>query len=185
MYLDAGPQDDRWPSRERPVKFVHTAKVDALVELYEELQGEQLMVAIGYHHDVAAICKALNRDIPCINGNTTRGQASKYIDRWNKGELDLMLVHPASAGHALNLQKFNPRHVAFFYIPDDYDHFDQCWRRVWRQGNKADWVMRHLFIADDTVDVPKLANLRRKGNGQNDFLRAMKEYADKRYKGKR
>jgi SNF2 family DNA or RNA helicase len=181
VYLDPTPQDDRWPARDRPVRFIHTAKVDALVELYEELQGEQLMVAIGYHHDVTAIRAALNRDVPCINGQTTKNQASDYIDRWNSGELDLLLVHPASAGHALNLQKFSPRHVAFFYIPDDYDHFDQCWRRVWRQGNKAEWVMRHLFIADNTVDVPKLANLRRKGDGQNDFLRAMKVYAEKRY----
>ena len=125
LYLDAGPQDERWPTKVRPVKVLHTAKVDALVELHDELQGEQLLIFIGFHHDVAAIRKALGKDIPCINGETTRGQASDYIDRWNRGKLTDMMAHPASAGHALNLQKFNPRHVAFFYIPDDYDHYDQ------------------------------------------------------------
>jgi hypothetical protein len=184
VYLDAGPEDERWPTKERRVKFVHTAKVDALVDLYEELQGEPLLVGIGYHHDVAAIRKAIGKvngkEIPCINGQTTRGQSSQYVEDWNRGKLPIMLVHPASAGHALNLQKFNARHVAFFYIPDDFDHFDQMYKRVRRQGNKAAFVMRHVFISADTVDVPKLANLRRKETGQKAFLDAMRKYAEER-----
>ena len=180
LYMDAGPQDERWPSKQRPVKFLHTAKVEALVDLYNELQGEPVLVSIGFHHDVEAIRNALGKDIPCINGETTRSQASDYIDRWNKGLLPVLMVHPASAGHALNLQKFNARHVAFFYIPDDYDHFDQCFRRVWRQGNKADFVMRHLFVTENTVDVAKVRNLRKKGAGQQSFLDAMRAYAAER-----
>jgi len=181
VYLDAGPQDERWPSKERPVRTLHSAKVDAVVDLYGELQGEPLLLAIGYHHDVAAIRAALGKDLPCINGQTTRTQASDFIDRWNRGLLSLLMVHPASAGHALNLQKFNARHVGFFYIPDDYDHYDQCFHRVWRQGNKADFVMRHLFITTSTVDEAKMRNLIRKGTGQADFLDAMKVYAEKKY----
>jgi len=180
LYMDAGPQDERWPSKQRPVKFLHTAKVEALVDLYNELQGEPVLVSIGFHHDVEAIRNALGKDIPCINGETTRSQASDYIERWNKGLLPMLMVHPASAGHALNLQKFNARHVAFFFIPDDYDHFDQCFRRVWRQGNKADFVMRHLFVTENTVDVAKVRNLRRKGAGQQSFLDAMRAYAAER-----
>lgn len=180
LYMDAGPQDERWPSKQRPVKFLHTAKVEALVDLYNELQGEPLLVFIGFHHDVEAIRNALGKDTPCINGETTRAQASDYIDRWNKGLLDLLMLHPASAGHALNLQKFNARHVAFFFIPDDYDHFDQGFRRVWRQGNKADFVMRHLFVTENTVDVAKVRNLRKKGAGQQSFLDAMRAYANER-----
>jgi hypothetical protein len=176
--------DERWPTRARPTKVVHTAKVDAVVDLYEELQGEPLLLSIGYHHDVTAIRAALGKDIPCINGETTRSQASDFIDRWNKGKLSLMLIHPASAGHGLNLQGCACRHVGYFYIPDDFDHYDQLFRRVWRQGNKAQFVFRHLFVAQNTVDVPKLANLRHKGNGQRDFLNAMRDYAEVRY-GKR
>ena len=185
VYLEDTPEDLAFPSKKRRFKVVHSAKVDAVVDLYEELQGEQLLLFIGYHHDVDTLRAALGKDIPCINGETTRGQSAKYIEQWNKGLLDVLMVHPASAGHALNLQKFSARHVGFFYIPDDYDQFDQGYRRVWRQGNKADFVMRHLFIADKTVDVPKLANLRRKGNGQRDFLNAMKAYAEERVKEKK
>lgn len=182
VYLDPRPDDeDRWTKQERRWQQVHTAKVEAVADLYDELQGEPLLLFIGFHHDVECIRKALGVDIPCINGQVTRMQASNYIDQWNKGLLPLMMVHPASAGHALNLQKFNARHVGFFYIPDDYDHYDQGFRRVWRQGNKADFVMRHHFIARATVDEPKMRNLKRKGTEQRDFLDAMKAYCLKKY----
>ena len=181
VYVDA-LLDERWPGlRQRPSKVVHTAKVDALVDLYEELQGEPMLISIGYHHDVEAIRRALGQDMPCINGSTTRTQASAFIAAWNKGLLPGMMVHPASAGHALNLQKFSARHVAFFDIPDDFDLYDQVFRRVWRQGNKADFVMRHLFVCRDTVDIPKIRNLNRKGTGQKAFLDAMREYGEQKY----
>jgi SNF2 family DNA or RNA helicase len=183
VYLDQLPADagGKWPAgKARRVKVLHTAKIDALVDLYEELQGEPLLVAIGFHHDVDAVRRALGKGIPCINGETTRSQASEYIDEWNRGRLPLLMGHPLSMGHALNLQKFNARHVCFFYVPDDYDHLDQCFRRVWRQGNKAEFVMRHIIVARDTVDVAKLRNLKRKGDGQRMFLDAMRDYAMER-----
>jgi SNF2 family DNA or RNA helicase len=181
IYLDAGPQDERWPTKTRPVKFIHTAKVDALVELHDELQGAPLLVSIGFKHDVDAIRKALGAGIPAINGDTTKAQAADYIERWNKGLLPVLMIAPQSAGHGINLQKSDCHHVAFFDLPDNYDTYFQTFCRVFRQGNKASFVIRHLFVTQKTVDVAKLANLRRKGNGQQDFLKAMKEYADQRY----
>ena len=181
VYTDGQPED-RQRASFRPVRVMHTAKVDALVDLYEELQGEPILVAIGFHHDVSAIRKAIGADIPCINGETTRGQASDYIERWNKGKLPLLLGHPASMGHGLNLQGCGCRHVCFFDIPDDYDLYDQFFRRVWRQGNRASFVMRHHIVAVGTVDEAKMRNLARKGTGQRDFLQAMKEYSDAKYK---
>ena len=72
---------------------------------------------------------------------------------------------------------FRSRHVCFFGLPDNYDHFDQLWRRVWRQGNEAPFMLRHFLVARDTVDEPKLRNLRAKGKTQQTFLDAMREYA--------
>jgi hypothetical protein len=83
-------------------------------------------------------------------------------------------------GHALNLQKFNARHVGFFDIPENYDTYSQFFLRVCRQGNKSTFVMRHLFVTENTVDVAKVRNLRKKGAGQQSFLDAMREYANER-----
>lgn len=178
VYTDTSPEE-RW-TKQRPVKLVHTAKVEAVVDLVNELQGEQLLLGIGYQHDVDALRRALGKDIPCINGKTTRGQAAEYIDQWNKGKLEVLLGHPASMGHALNMQKFNARHVGYFDIPDNYDYYDQFFLRVCRQGNKATFVMRHHFIVRNTVDVVKMRNLRNKATGQNAFLAAMQAYSDER-----
>ena len=181
VYLDAVSQDDRWPTKHRPVKVIHTAKVEALVDLVNELSGEPLLLGIGFRHDVDAIRLALGADIPCINGETTRSQAADYIDRWNRGLLPLMLGHPSSMGFSLNLQKFNAQHVGYFDIPDSYATFLQFYLRVCRQGNKALWVMKYYFVVQNTVDVAKMANLKRKGAGQNAFLLAMKEYCEQKY----
>jgi hypothetical protein len=182
VYLDFDPEE-RGP---RPYKVVHEAKLDALQDLYDELQGEPLLVGIGYHHDVAQIRKRLGAAVPCLNSETTPRRWKELLAAWNGGELPLLLGHPASMGHALNMQKSNGRHVAFFWIPDNYDDCDQMFRRVWRQGNKAPFCMRHHFVAQDTVDEAKLRNLERKGNGQRDFLAAMRAYTDLKYnKGRR
>ena len=181
VYLDAVPQDDRWPTKHRPVKVIHTAKVEAVVDLYRELQGEPLLLGIGFRHDVDALRLALGADIPCINGETTRSQAADYIDRWNRGLLPLMLGHPSSMGHSLNLQKFNAQHVGYFDVPENYDTFLQFFLRVCRQGNKSTFVMKHYFVTQNTVDIAKMANLKHKGAGQNAFLQAMKEYAEQKY----
>ncbi len=183
VYLDPRPDDGGPPSRasQRPVKTLHTAKVEALVELYEELQGEPMLVSIGFHHDVTAIRAALGKDVPCLNSAVTRTQSSEIIAAWNRGELMALMGHPASMGHGLNLQKCDCRHVVFYDIPDDYDLYDQFYRRVWRQGNKSDFVFRHHIVATGTVDEAKMRNLKRKGSGQKAFLDAMREYAELKY----
>ena len=179
VYVDS-VKEEQWAGKERPFKVVHTAKVEALVDLVNELQGSPLLVAIGYHHDVTAIQKALGKGVPCINGSTKRKQAADYIERWNKGLLPVLLGHTASVGHALNLQKFNAQNVAYFDIPDNFDYYDQFFLRVCRQGNKAAFVMKHHFVVQDTVDVVKMRNLKAKDTGQKKFLEAMKKYDEER-----
>jgi hypothetical protein len=183
VYLD-DLCEERWGTRKRPVKVIHTAKVEALVDLVNELQGEPLLLGIGYKHDVEAIRRALGSGVPCINGDTTRTQAADFIERWNRGLIPLLLGHPASMGHALNLQKFNAQNVGYFDIPDNYDLYLQFFLRVCRQGNKASFVMKHHFVIQNTVDVVKMRNLRKKETGQNAFLAAMKKYSEERRKNR-
>lgn len=182
VYLDQNPEE-LW-RKQRAARVIHTAKVEALVDLVRELQGEPILVGIGYHHDVTAIRLALGKDIPCINSNTTRAQASLYFEQWNKGKLPVLLGHPASMGHALNLQKFNAQNVGYFDIPDNFDTYDQFFLRVCRQGNKSAFVMKHHFVVRATTDVVKMRNLRAKNTGQKAFLDAMKKYSEECRKGK-
>lgn len=184
VYLDYDPEEN-WGNKQRPVKVVHTAKVEAVVDLVRELQGEPLLLGIGFQHDVTALRLALGKDVPCINGQTTRSQAADYIERWNKGQLPLLLGHPASMAHSLNMQKFSSRHVGYFDIPDNYDLYHQFFLRVLRQGNKSAWVMKHHFVVNNTVDIPKIRNLRSKETGQKAFLASMKEYSEERAGGKK
>lgn len=181
VYLDSDP-DERWSNHNRPFKEIHTAKVEAVVDLVNELQGEPLLLGIGYHHDVTALRKALGKNTPVINSKTTKKQAGEYIEHWNKGLLPVLMGHPASMAHALNLQKFSSQHVGYFDIPDNYDWYYQFFLRVCRQGNKAAFVMKHHFVVTATVDVPKMRNLRSKATGQNAFLEAMKKYSEERRK---
>jgi len=181
VYLDANPEE-QW-NKKRPTKEIHTAKVEALAELVNELQGEPLLVGIGYKHDVEAIRKVLGKDTPVINGDTTRKQAADYIERWNKGLISVLLGHESSMGHSLNLQRFNAQNVAYFHISENYDTYDQFFLRVCRQGNKSAFVMKHHFIVRNTVDVPKMRMLRNKATGQKAFLEAMKKYSEERSKG--
>lgn len=183
VYLDSDPEE-HWYGKNRASKVVHTAKVEAVVDLVNELQGEPLLLGIGYHHDVDAIRNALGKDIPCINSKTSKKQAAEFIAAWNKGLLTVLMGHPASMGHALNMQKFHARHVGYYDIPDNYDTYDQFYRRVRRQGNNAAFVMRHHFVAASTVDVVKMRNLRAKNTGQKAFLDAMKKYSEERRKKK-
>lgn len=183
VYVDSNPEEN-WMGKQRAVKSLHTAKVEAVVDLVNELQGEPLLLGIGYQHDVEALRAALGKDLPCINGRTTKAQAAEHIDKWNRGLLPVLLGHPASIGHALNLQKFHARHVGFFDIPDNYDYYDQFFRRVRRQGNKSEFVMKHHFVAASTMDVVKMRNLRAKDTGQKAFLEAMKRYSEERRKNK-
>lgn len=179
VYIDK--LDPQHPSAARKVKYIHDEKVEALADIVEELQGEPILVGIGYHHDVTHICQYMNLDIPVINSGTSDRLFNDIMRKWNAGKLPVLLGHPASMGHGLNMQKCDGRHVCFFDIPDDYDNYDQMFRRVWRQGNKARFVFKHHIVARATVDVAKMYNLSRKGKGQAGFLAAMKEYTIEKY----
>lgn len=130
---------------------LHTLKVDAVDDLVDELQGSPLLVAYDFQHDLDRLRKRFGRDVPYIGGGVSPKRAGELERLWNRGELPLMLVHPQSAGHGLNLQEAG-NHVCWHSMTYDFDTYDQLTRRVWRQGNKAKRVFSHHILARDTVD---------------------------------
>lgn len=157
----------------RRVIPIHDAKLDALQDLLEELNGSPALVLYEFNHDRERIL-AMMPGTPYIGGGVSQKQAEAYIMEFNSGKLPVLLAHPASAGHGLNLQKVS-NHVIWFGIPWDLELYDQAIGRVHRQGNPNSHVFVHHIVAVDTLDEQVLKVLRQKDRVQTNLLQALKE----------
>jgi SNF2 family DNA or RNA helicase len=151
---------------------VHDAKIEALRDLVESLQGQPLLVAYDFRHDLERLTKAF--DAPHIGGGTSTRDAARLEAEWNRGELPVLLAHPQSAGHGLNLQGFS-NHVAWFGHTWDHELFTQFVGRVRRAGSRHSHVFVHYLTARDTVDEVIGFALRRKGRVQDALLAALRK----------
>lgn len=167
--------------QKQKVSHIHDLKLDAIEDLLEELNGEPLLVAYEFNHDLdrlrerfGVVDPATGRKvIPYLGKGTTAAQEAAWIAAWNRGELPLLCAHPASAGHGLNMQGASACNVAWFGITWDYELYDQFIRRIWRDGTKAGQVFNHLLLVKNTIDELKLAALRGKDMTQSGLLRAL------------
>lgn len=180
LYLD--PADELEPvfRRKKNWAHAHNAKVDALEELVAELQGEPLLVAYDFKHDLERLRARFGKDVPVL-GKGSAKQDAVLEAAWNAGQLPLLLGHPQSIGHGLNLQGAC-RHVCWHTLTWDYELYDQFIRRVYRQGNKAMRVVVHHLIARGTIDEAVLAALRGKAEGQRALFDALKALQNRRLK---
>lgn len=183
VYLDPELTALLKPKAKREWADLHTGKVDAVIELLEELQGAPLLVAYDFEHDLARLKARLDQwlgyETPYIGGGVSGKKAAELEQLWNAGKLPVLLGHPQSIGHGLNLQEAGC-HVCWHSLTWDYDNYDQFIRRVWRQGNKAQRVFVHHLIARGTIDEQILEVLKLKRTGQNALFAALTELAKKR-----
>lgn len=167
----------------RGVHKVHDVKLDLLEELLEELQGSPLLLAYEFRHDLHRIQERLG-DVPYIGAGVTDKQTQTIERDWNQGRLPLLLGHPQSMGHGLNLQG-SGNHVGWFTLPWDYELYDQTNRRVYRQGNAFSHVFVHHFAAKGTVEEVVWWALQGKGKRQNDLFNALKnQFTSRKRRGK-
>lgn len=133
---------------------LHSAKLDALLELLEELDGEPLLLAVAFHPEVDAIrtaAKALcGGNIPYIGQGMTGAALKEAETLWNAKKLPLMLAHPSSAAYGLNFQANH--HVGWFGMTWNFEEYDQFIRRLRRSG-QAKRVVNHRFMARNTIDL--------------------------------
>lgn len=151
---------------------VHDEKVEAIADLVDELQGEPLLIAYDFEHDLVRLKKRLGKNTPHIGGGTTTKAANEIETLWNAGKLPILLGHPQSLAHGLNLQG-SGRHIAWHSLTWNYELYDQFIRRIYRQGQKAKKVFVHHILADDTIDEAVLAALRAKKKGQDALFSAL------------
>lgn len=158
----------------REWKQIHTAKLEALQDLIDELQGQPTLFAYHFGHDLERIVKMLGKHTPHMDVSAKVGQ--KLFDQWNRNELEYLFCHPASVGHGSNLQEGQAHHLGFFHLPWDFELIDQFIRRLRRQGNKSTTMFVYFILARNTVDEAKFRAMKNKGQTQKNFLDALKYY---------
>lgn len=126
---------------------LHDAKLDAVKELVEDMQGEPTLIAYRYHHDRTRLQTAFP-DAGHLGAGVSKEDALETVQEWNQGKMPVLLIHPDSAGHGLNLQG-GGHHIIWYGLTWDLDKFDQLNARLFRQGQSHETVFVHLLLAGD------------------------------------
>jgi len=145
------------------VAYIHDRKLDALEDVIEAANGKPVLVAYWFKHDLERI---LHR-FPAEKLDSTAS-----IRRWNNGEIQLAVIHPASAGHGLNLQAGGST-LVWFGLTWSLELYQQTNARLWRQGQK-DTVVIHHIITKGTIDEDVIRALKRKDKVQSALINAVK-----------
>ena len=148
---------------------IHDRKLDALEDLIEAANGKPVLVAYWFKHDLARISERLHKlHIPfsCLD-------TSDSIKRWNAGEIPVALIHPASAGHGLNLQSGGST-LIWFGLTWSLELYQQTNARLWRQGQTADTVVVQHIVTKGTIDERILKALSQKDSTQAALINAVK-----------
>ena len=151
------------------VHYIHDRKLDALEDLIEAANGKPVLVAYWFKHDLERISARLKeRHI-----SFTKLDTSDSIASWNEGKWPVALIHPASAGHGLNLQSGGST-IIWFGLTWSLELYQQANARLWRQGQKAETVVLHHIIAKDTIDERVMKALSAKDKTQTALIDAVK-----------
>lgn len=161
------------PTTGRQWVDIHKAKTEALQGLIDELQGEPLLVAYEFEHDLERIKAVLGQDVPHIGGGVSTKRSTELEGLWNQGKLPVLLAQPQSIGHGLNLQGAG-HHICWYTLTWNYELYDQFNKRVHRQGNKNQRVFVHKIKARGTIDQIVDMALRGKAKGQQALFEALK-----------
>lgn len=158
---------------------IHSCKDEIVADLVEEISGQPVLIAYEFQHDLERLLEVFGKDTPWIGGGVNAKRSKEIEQAWNRGEIPVLLGHPAAMGHGLNLQNAG-NHVVWYGLTYDYELYDQFIRRILRQGSKHKRVFVHHIVARETVDELKLYALRRKKKGQNALLDALRIYVRER-----
>lgn len=150
---------------------LHDEKLDALSDLLEELNGHSVLIFYEFKHDAERI-SALLGGVPNLSG-CTGTKLDHLVDGFNSGDVRVLLAHPASAGHGLNLQG-SCHHIIWFGIPWNLEYYDQAVARVYRQGQQSGHVFVYHIVAGGTKDEDVARVLISKDKSQQTLLSALK-----------
>jgi SNF2 family DNA or RNA helicase len=156
---------------------IHDAKMEALESIIEERGGKPVLVAYEFAHDYERACQFFKDKFPRIGGGVSARKTDDLVTQWNNGDIPVFWVHPAAAGHGLNMQGCDTADcIVWFAPPDDLELYDQLNARLRRQGSKIKKLVIHRLIAVETFDVAGVRRLHSKADVQTSLLDALKAY---------
>lgn len=148
---------------------IHDAKLCALEDIYESSQGHPFLLAYWFRHDLVRIKERLDK----LGAKYQIINTDQSIKDWNAGKIEVGLIHPASCGHGINLQK-GGSHIVFFGQTWSLELYQQTVARLWRQGQKSKTVVVQHIVTKDTVDERILKALSEKDVTQSALIEAVK-----------
>lgn len=157
---------------DRQVLDVHNEKLDVLSEIVEGNPSENMLVSIQFRHEYKLIKKRF-KNAPVIYGGMSQSTTQSLIEKWNRGDIKILVVHPASIAHGVNLQQ-GGRMLIWFGIPWSYEHYSQMVGRLHRQGQDRP-VINTFLVAKNTVEEDVVAALENKAESEAAFAEKLIE----------
>lgn len=151
---------------EGQVHMIHDAKLEALSEIIENVNGQPVLVFYNFKHDYDSLIRRFKK----LEPKTL--QTGQDIKDWNEGKTKILLAHPASVGHGLNLQA-GGNIIIWYGLTWSLELYQQANARLYRQGQKNSVIIHHL-VAEGTVDEHVMEVLQTKDKGQSTLLEAVK-----------
>ena len=155
-------------SDEGSVAHIHDRKLDALEDIIEAAQGP-ILLCYWFKHDLERITRKLDE----LKVEYARISSDGSIRMWNEGKFQVGLIHPASAGHGLNLQA-GGNHIVWFGLTWSLELLEQTNARLWRQGQRAETVVVQYLVTAGTIDERILDAISKKEQDQNALIDAVK-----------
>lgn len=157
---------------ENNVRHVHDEKLDVLEDLIESANGKPVLVFYNFRHDLDRILARFKEAVKL--------ETDEHFKAWNKGEIPILLTHPASAGHGLNMQDGGST-IIWFGMNWSLELYQQANARLHRQGQKNTVSIYHLIV-EDSIDEKVMKALQNKTTNQDELMEAVKARIEK-YKG--
>lgn len=156
-----------YDSEKRPLA-IHNCKVEAFLEVLEQLNGQHCLVFYSFQHDRDRLLAALEP----LGLRVRVYQNAADEDAWNAGEIDVLLAHPASCAYGLNLQN-GGHHIVWFGLTWSLEQYEQANKRLHRQGQRHPVIVHHLVVQGG-MDEDVIDSLRAKGDTQEALMAALK-----------
>lgn len=155
-------------------EVIHDRKLDALEDIIESANGQPVLVAYWFKHDLERIKKRLDE----LGYHYGRINSDENIQKWNNREFEVGLIHPASAGHGLNLQK-GGNIMVWFGMTWSLELYQQTIARLWRQGQASGTVSNIHIVTEHTIDARITNALKCKDMTQKSLIEAVKAEVSK------